>query len=100
MKKKITAHLEPDLQGLLNGQLDNRQKDIKTITNSIKKADFEKIRMLAHFMRGSGGDYDLMSISKVDESLDETARFKDLNQIKKHLVELSDFLEQVTLVYV
>ena len=98
-KKKIIAHLDPDLQDLIPGYLNNRQKDIQTITKSIKKADFEKIRMLAHSMRGSGGGYGFMPISKIGEDLEEAARIKDPDQIKKHLAELSDFLERVTLVY-
>jgi hypothetical protein len=97
--KKIIAHLDPDLRDLIPGYLKNRRKDIKTITNSIKIADFDKIRMLAHSMRGSGGGYGFMPISKIGEALEEAARIKDLNQIKKHLDELSDFLERVTLVY-
>ena len=98
-KKKIIAHVDTDLQDLIPGYLDNRQKDVTTIIKSIKKADFEKIRMLAHSMRGSGGGYGFMPISKIGESLEEAARVKDLNQIKEHLAELSDFLERVTLVY-
>jgi len=97
--EKIIAHLDPDLRDLIPGYLENRQKDIKTITNSIKTADFDKIRMLAHSMRGSGGGYGFMPISKIGEALEEAARLNDLKQIKKHLNELSDFLERVTLVY-
>ena len=98
-KKKIIAHLDPDLRDLIPGYLKNRHKDIKTITKSIKTADFDKIRMLAHSMRGSGGGYGFMPISKTGAALEEAARLKDLNRIKKHLAELSDFLERVTLVY-
>ncbi len=96
---KIIAHLDPDLRDLIPGYLKNREKDIKTITKSIKVADFDKIRMLAHSMRGSGGGYGFMQISKIGEALEGAAKIKDLKQIKKHLDELSDFLERVTLVY-
>ncbi len=97
--EKIIAHLDPDLRDLIPGYLKNREKDIKIITKSIKIADFDKIRMLAHSMRGSGGGYGFMPISKIGEALERAARIKDLKQIKKHLDELSDFLERVTLVY-
>ena len=97
--EKIIAHLDPDLRDLIPGYLKNRRKDIKTIIQSIETTDFDKIRMLAHSMRGSGGGYGFMPISKIGEALEEAARLKDLKQIKKHLAELSDFLERVTLVY-
>ena len=98
-KEKIIAHLDSDLRDLIPSYLKKRQKDIKTITQSIETTDFDKIRMLAHSMRGSGGGYGFMPISKIGEALEEAARIKDLKQIKKHLAELSDFLERVTLVY-
>ena len=97
--EKIIAHLDPDLCDLIHSYLKKQQKDIKTITQSIETTDFDKIRMLAHSMRGSGGGYGFMPISKIGEALEEAARIKDLKQIKKHLAELSDFLERVTLVY-
>ena len=97
--EKIIAHLDSDLRDLIPSYLKKRQKDIKTITQSIETTDFDKIRMLAHSMRGSGGGYGFMPISKIGEALEEVARIKDLKQIKKHLAELSDFLERVTLVY-
>ena len=97
--EKIIAHLDPDLRDLIHSYLKKQQKDIKTITQSIETTDFDKIRMLAHSMRGSGGGYGFMPISKIGEALEEAARIKDLKQIKKHLAELSDFLERVTLVY-
>ena len=53
--EKIIAHLDSDLRDLIPSYLKKRQKDIKTITQSIKTTDFDKIRMLAHSMRGSGG---------------------------------------------
>ncbi|MBC8287120.1 MAG: Hpt domain-containing protein [Nitrospinae bacterium] len=102
MKKpveKIIAHVDPDLSDLIPGYLQNRHKDIKIITESLKTADFNKIRMLGHSMRGSGGGYGFMPISKVGAAIEEGARLKDLDQIKNSLAELSDFLERVTLVY-
>jgi hypothetical protein len=53
--KKIIAHLDPGLRDLIPGYLRNRMKDIKTIIQSIETTGFDKIRMLAHSMQGSGG---------------------------------------------
>ena len=89
----------PYLRDLTPVYLRNREKDIKTIIQSIETTGFDAIRMLDHSMRGSGGGYGFMPISKIGEALEEAARLKDLKQIKKHLNELSDFLERVTLVY-
>ena len=97
--EKIIAHLDPDLRDLTPRYLRNREKDIKTIIQSIETTGFDEIRILAHSMRGSGGGYGFMPTSKIDEALEEASRIKDLKQIKKHLAVLPDFLERVTLVY-
>ena len=97
--KNIVAHLDLFLRDLIPGYLRNREKNIKTIIQSIETTGFDKIRILAHSMLGSGGSYGFMPTSKIDEALEEASRIKDLKQIKKHLAVLPDFLERVTLVY-
>lgn len=102
MKKpanKIIAHVDPDLSDLIPGYLQNRQKDIKTINRSLKTSDFETIHTLGHSMRGSGGGYGFMQISKIGEAIEEAARRKNPDKIKDSIAKLSDFLERVTLVY-
>ena len=95
----IIAHLDPDLRDPIPGHLENRQKDVTTIKNALKAADFGKIRVLGHSMKGSGGGYGFLPISKIGEALEKCAKNKDSDSIKNHLAELSDFLERVTLVY-
>lgn len=97
--KKIIAHVDPDLSDLIPRYLKNRQKDIKTINKALKTSDFDKIRTLGHSMRGSGGGYGFMPISKIGETIEKAARIKNPDQIKGGLTELSDFLKRVTLVY-
>jgi hypothetical protein len=55
MKKpaeKIIAHVDPDLRDLIPGYLENRLRDLTTIKNVLKAADFAKIRVLGHSIRG------------------------------------------------
>ena len=102
MKKpadKIIAHVDPDLRDLIPGYLENRQRDITTINQALDTSDFGKIRVLAHSLRGSGGGYGFMAISVIGGSIEKAAKEKNPQEIKNHLIELSDFLERVTLVY-
>ena len=98
-KEKIIAPVDPDLRDLIPGYLKNRQKDITTIKNALKAADFGKIRVLGHSMKGSGGGYGFMQVSKIGAAVEIAAKNKDPDSIKNHLAELSDFLKRVTLVY-
>jgi histidine phosphotransfer protein HptB len=81
MKEKIITHLDPDLRDLIPSYLRNRENDIKTIIKSIETTGFDKIHILAHSMRGSGGSYGFMSANKINDTLEEASRIKDLKQI-------------------
>ena len=96
---KIIAHVDPDLRDLIPGYLKNRQTDITIIKKALNVSDFDKIRMLGHSMRGSGGGYGFMPISVIGEALEKAAKIKDPGQIRNQLAALSDFLKRVTLVY-
>ena len=98
-KEKVIAKVDPDLRDLIPGYLENRQKDINTIIKALETSDFDKIRVLGHSMRGSGGGYGFMAVSKIGEGFEIAAKQKNPELIKIHLAELSDFLERVTLVY-
>ena len=78
---------------------ENRQKDVTTIKNALNAPDFGKIRVLVHSMKGSGGGFGFLPISKIVEALGKCAKNKDSDSIKNRLAEPSDFLERVTLVY-
>ena len=95
----LIAKIDPDLRDLIPGYLENRNKDIIAIRTALKASDFNKIRVLGHSMRGSGGGYGFMLISKIGKALEITAKQKDSDLILNHLTELSNFLERVTLVY-
>jgi HPt (histidine-containing phosphotransfer) domain-containing protein len=96
---KIIAHVDPDLRDLIPGYLENRQRDIATIKKALIASDFDKIRVLGHSMRGSGGGYGFMPISKIGEAFEKAAKESDSDQVRNNLAELSDYLQRVTLVY-
>ena len=79
-KEKIIAHVDPDLRDLIPGYLKNRQKDITTIKKALKAADFAKIQVLDHSMKGSGGGYGFMPISKIGAAVEIAAIDADQKQ--------------------
>jgi HPt (histidine-containing phosphotransfer) domain-containing protein len=102
MKKpaeRIIAHVDPDLRDLIPGYLESRQRDIETIKKALIASDFDKIRVLGHSMRGSGGGYGFMPISKIGEAFEKAAKENDPDKVNNQLAELSDFLKRVTLIY-
>ncbi len=96
---KIVVNIDPDLEELIPGYLQNRMKDVQTAHDALNKADFESIQRMGHTMKGSGGGYGFDFISAIGFALEEGARGKDVNKIQNSLKDLCDFLERVQVVY-
>tara|TARA_Y100000031_G_scaffold115914_1_gene128355 strand:+ start:111 stop:419 length:309 start_codon:yes stop_codon:yes gene_type:complete len=98
-EKKIVVKVDADLEDLIPDYLENRNKDIKSISESLEKGDFENIRIIGHSMKGSGGGYGFDRISEIGKTIEDSAKEKNLNEIKKGVEQLSHYLQNVEVVY-
>ncbi len=97
--EKIIVHIDPDLKELIPGYIENRHKDIKSITNALKNSDYTIIQTLGHGMKGSGAGYGFETITDIGKALEQAAKDKNSEEIKRRLSELKIFVERVEIVY-
>ncbi|MBI5874368.1 MAG: Hpt domain-containing protein [Deltaproteobacteria bacterium] len=97
--EKIVVHVDADLEDLIPGFLENRQKDIKSMLETLKQGDYETIRILGHSMKGAGGGYGFDAITEIGASLEQSAKDKNAEEIRKKIDELSTYLEHVEVRY-
>ncbi len=97
--EKITVLVDPDIADLVPGFIDNREKDIKSIEDALKKDDYETIRIIGHSMKGSGGGYGFDAISDIGSSIEQEAKNRNVDGIRMRIVELSTYLKLVDIVY-
>ena len=97
--KKVIVTVDSDLEDLIPGYFENRQKDIRSIRKALENDDYETIRILGHSMKGSGGGYGFDAITDIGRSLEEDANVGNADGIRKHTDELSSYLERVEVVY-
>ncbi|TDJ68612.1 MAG: Hpt domain-containing protein, partial [Proteobacteria bacterium] len=57
MGEKIIVNIDPDLEDLIPGFLNNRAHDVRAINDLLDAEDFGAIRLLGHSMKGAGGGY-------------------------------------------
>ncbi len=93
------VRIDKDLEDLIPGYIENRQKDIKSILFSLEKADYESIRILGHSMKGSGGGYGFDAITRIGKSIEEAAKNKNGSEIKKQVEELSYYIAGIEITY-
>ncbi|MDL1890355.1 Hpt domain-containing protein, partial [Nitrospirales bacterium NOB] len=72
------VRIDPDLQAIVPGFLDNRRRDVVTIEHCLRTKDLETIRLLGHRMKGDGGGYGFPLISAIGHRLEQAALRQDL----------------------
>lgn len=97
--RKIIVHVDAELEDLIPGFLENMCKDIKSMHEALKQGDYETIRILGHSMKGAGGGYGFDAITDIGASLEQSAKEKNPEEIRKRVDELSTFLEHVEVRY-
>ncbi len=100
LSKRIRIAIDEDLAELIPGFLENRRKDIATITRALEKSDFETVQHIGHDMKGVGGGYGFEVITDLGGALETAARHQEGSKIRKHADELLSYLDRIDIVYV
>ena len=100
MEDSLTVEIDSEVQSIVPEFLENRKKDCLLISSLLEINSFSEIRILAHRMKGSGGSYGFDDISEIGEVMEEAALNEDNEAIRNQVLQLSRYLERVTVVYV
>ena len=96
---KFTVYIDPDLEEIVPGFLENRRNDAAALVTAIQGNDLRTVRLLGHRMRGDGGGYGFEEISRIGEALEQAALREDREVMKQQTTALANFLAQVEVVY-
>jgi HPt (histidine-containing phosphotransfer) domain-containing protein len=99
-KNSIIVEIDLDVASIVPEFLDNRRKDCLRIAQLLETDAFSEIRTLGHRMKGAGGSYGFDEISEIGEVIERAALEGDKESISRKLLQLSDYLERVAVVYV
>ncbi len=98
-EKRITVKIDRDLEDLIPGYLERRQEDVSAIRDACDAGDFDKIKILGHSMKGSGGGYGFDRITEIGRMIEESAKNQDAAAILVHAGDLADYVSRVEIVY-
>lgn len=96
---KIIVRVDNDLADLIPGFLENRHKDVKAIQEALEQGNYETIRVLGHTMKGAGGGYGFDTITDIGAALEQSAKDKNTDEIRKWVENLSTYLHGVEVIY-
>ncbi len=97
--EKIRVRVDPDLKELIPGYLENREKDLVVYQQALEQDDFDSIAVLGHSMKGSGGGYGFNDLSSIGRALEKAAKNRDKASVRKSIINLTDFLKKLEIVY-
>ena len=97
--RRITVSVDPELEDLVPGFLENRRKDVTTLAAAVHTKDLKIVRLLGHRMKGDGGGYGFQEISNIGEALEQAAIKEDWKSIAEKTEALSIFLTRVDVVF-
>ena len=97
--RRITVSIDPELEDLVPGFLENRRKDVTTLAVAVHSKDVKTVRLLGHRMKGDGGGYGFQEISTIGEALEQAAIKEDWKLIDEKTEALATFLGQIDVVY-
>jgi HPt (histidine-containing phosphotransfer) domain-containing protein len=97
-EEKIIIQVDTELVDLVSRYIQNRHQDIKFMLESLEKGDYETIRIVGHNMKGTGGGYGFDAITDIGRSIEQAAKDRDAEEIRKWVNELSVYLELVEIV--
>ncbi|MGR8921704.1 MAG: Hpt domain-containing protein [Gammaproteobacteria bacterium] len=95
MSEKILVKVDPDLEDLIPGFLNNRRGDVDKLGALLASADFPGIRLIGHSMKGAGGGYGFDAITDFGAAIEEGALAEDDAAIRTAVDGLADYLSRV-----
>ena len=97
--EKIVINIDIDLEDLIPGFIENRQKDILKLEQAIEEQDFETLRSIGHNLKGVGGGYGFHDMTIFGAAIEEGAKENNLETINENVKKLSHYLANVEISY-
>lgn len=72
-----------------------RKDEVPQMLELLAASDFERLRVLSHSLKGSGGSFGFAELTHFGEALERSARAADAPAFRAELARLEDYLEHL-----
>jgi PAS domain S-box-containing protein len=81
--KDYTFKIDPGLRELIPDYIEKRRGELREFKAMLENSDFTPMEKLGHKLRGSAGSYGFPMLSEAGKEIEEGARDKDVQRVKK-----------------
>jgi len=92
---KIIVNIDPDLEELIPGFLENRIKDIQILEKAAGQQDFAALKSVGHSLKGVGGGYGFARITELGAGIEASAKENDMERINQLISDLAEYLQRI-----
>lgn len=96
---RIVVIVDEDLEELIPGFLENRNKDVQVLRDAMGNDDFSKLKSIGHSLKGVGGGYGFDGLSEIGAKIEIAAKASDMNAVRELIDAMADYLGRVDVVY-
>jgi histidine phosphotransfer protein HptB len=97
--EKIIVQVDPDLEDLIPGFLENRSLDVEKLRSELEKNDFDSICSIGHSIKGVGGGYGFELMSELGANIETAAKASNADAILENVNRLDDYLKCIEVEY-
>jgi CheY-like chemotaxis protein len=94
----LVAKIDAVLGALVPDFLDHRRRDVLALRQAVVAVDFERVRILGHSMKGSGGSYGFDAITDLGRDIEAAAEARQADQVLVATARLEQYLAKVQVV--
>lgn len=97
--EKIIVQVDPDLEDLIPGFLENRKADVEKLRDEHSNNEFNNITSIGHSIKGVGGGYGFDRMSELGACIEQAGKDNNAEAIEEYIIQLDDYLKRVEVVY-
>ncbi|MEI7481965.1 MAG: Hpt domain-containing protein [Elusimicrobiota bacterium] len=96
---KHKVSIDKDLRDIVPGYLEARRRELPELFAFHAAGDLESLRKSGHKLAGSGGGYGFDRISELGKQVEIMSAAGDAAGIAERLSELTDYIENLEIIY-
>jgi len=97
--EKIIIQVDPDLEELIPGFLENRNLDVEKLRSALDENNFANLQSIGHSIKGVGGGYGFDLMSDLGADIESAAKESNADDIREKINQLADYLQRVEIEY-
>ena len=98
-EEKIIVKIDPDLEELIPGFLNNRATDLTTLREALTAENYQSLQSLGHSLKGVGGGYGFSGMSEIGAAIEAAAKQQNLEELRTLVEQYGNYLDSVEVVF-